>query len=166
MVGNHHRLAVEGFRQHCRQPVAAGSVQPDGILRGERLTVVLNDGEIRHLLPCLLHGEELVSLTEQAEVRPQDAAEKPHAIDYYLIIVQNLDVCRCLLLQLVDQGNVVVIELVVPRHVDHGPVREADFRPAQTFHPHTDVACQYHNIRIRYRWYEVFELDVQVIQDM
>ena len=89
MVGNHYRLAVEGFCQHYRQPIPAGGMQPDSIFRTETPTVILDDGKVCHLL----HGEELVSLTEQAEVSPQDAAEKPHAIDDYLIVVQNADVC-------------------------------------------------------------------------
>jgi len=37
---------------------------------------VVADGEIRHLLPRLLHGKELVCLTEQGEVGPEDAAQK------------------------------------------------------------------------------------------
>jgi hypothetical protein len=36
----------------------------------------------------------------------------------------------------------------------------------QAFHPNTDVTCQYDDIRIGYRWLKVFELDVQIIQDM
>jgi len=104
MVRYHHRLAIKGFRKHGRQPVPAGGVQPDGILRCETQSTVLNDGEIRHLLPRLLHGEEPVRLTEQREVGPEDAAQEPHVIDNYLVVIQHVDVIRCLDLQFIDQG--------------------------------------------------------------
>jgi len=52
-----HRLAGERFGQPRRQPVSAGRVQPDGILRCKTPAAVLNDEKIRHLLPCLLQGK-------------------------------------------------------------------------------------------------------------
>lgn len=39
MVGDDNRLAVEGFNQHCLQPLPAGLVQLNGVLRGEFLLV-------------------------------------------------------------------------------------------------------------------------------
>ena len=72
MVGNNHRLAVEGFCQHYRQPIPACFVQPDGILGRESLAIIQNNGRIRHPLPCCLHGKELACLTEQVEVSPEN----------------------------------------------------------------------------------------------
>lgn len=59
-------------------------MQPDGIRGRETPAMVLNDGKIRHPLPCLLHGKELLRLSEQTKVRPQDAAQKPYTVDYHL----------------------------------------------------------------------------------
>jgi len=77
-----------------------------------------------------------------------------------------VDVVRSLSLQLIDQVNVMVIELMVPRHIDHGPVREPVFRPTQAFYTHADITCQYHDIGVSRRRLEVLELDVQIIEDL
>ena len=58
----------------------------EGVLGCETPPIDPDDGEIRHLLPRLLHGKELVCLTEQGEVGPKDTAQEPHAIDDHLII--------------------------------------------------------------------------------
>jgi hypothetical protein len=165
-VGNHYGLVVGGFCQHRGQPVPAGHVQLDGILGSEVLAMVLDNGEIRHLPPGLLHGEELVCLPEEKKVCPQDAAQESHTIDDNLIIVQHVDIIGCFRLQFIDQGDVVMVELMVTRYVDHRPVREPLPCPAQPFHPDADIARQDHYAGIGCRRREVFELDVQIIEDV
>ena len=166
MVGDHHCLACKVLCQHRHQPAPTGRMQPDSILGCETLTAIPDDGEIRHLPPHLLHGEKPVRLAEQAEVGPQDATQEPNAVDGHLVVVQDMDVFRSLLLQLLDQRQVMVIELVVTGHVDHRPVREPLFRPAQAFHTHADIARQDNDISIGCRRVEVLELDVQVVEDV
>ncbi len=166
MVGDHHRLAVEGLCKRCRQPVPAGRVQPDGILGREVPAVIPDNGKIRHALLCLPYGEEPVRLAKKGKVRPEDASQKPYTVDDHLIIVQDVYVVRCLGLQIIDQGDVVAIELVVARHVDHRPVREPVLCPVQASHPDPDITRQNHDVGIRCRWLEVSEFDVQIIQDV
>ena len=105
MVSDYHGLAGKGFSEHCCQPVPACCVQLDSILGREEPAMVLDDGKIRHPLPRLPHGEELVCLAEQGEVRPQDAAQKLNAADFHLIVVEDVDVVRSQCLQLIDQGT-------------------------------------------------------------
>lgn len=165
-MGDHHGLAVEGLRQHGRQPIQACCMQPDSIPGPEWLTVVLNDGKIRHALPGRLLSEKFVHLAEQGEIGPQDTAQESHAVDDHLVIVPHVDVIRRQGLQLVDQGDVVMVELVVPRHVDYRPIRESFLNPVQTAHPHTDIVRQNHDVGTGCQWREILELDVQVIQDV
>ncbi|VAX13331.1 hypothetical protein MNBD_GAMMA24-2068 [hydrothermal vent metagenome] len=82
--------------------------------------MILNNGKICHLLPRLLHGKELICLAEQGEVRPQDAAQESYPVDDDLIVVQYVNVIGCSRLHLIDQCGVVIVEFVVPRHVDYG----------------------------------------------
>ena len=166
MVGDDHRLAAEGFSQHCRQPFPAGLVQLNGVLGGEMHSMILDDGEIRHSQPRLMHGIELVRLAEQGEVSPQDAAQEAYTVDDDLVVVQYVNVIASCCLQLISQGNIVVVELVVSRHIDHGGIRESGFHPVQTFHPHADIASQDDDIRSSCRRRELFKLDVQIIQDV
>lgn len=96
MVGDHYRLAGEGFCQHDGQPVPTCCVQPDGVLGRESLPMILNDGKVRHLLPRLLHGKKPVCLTKQGEVRPQDTAQESYVVNDDLIVVQYVNVIGCL----------------------------------------------------------------------
>ena len=57
-------------------------------------------------------------LTKQGEVRPQYAAKKPHTVDFDLVVVEDMDVVWCSGLELIDQGDVVMIKLVVAGHID------------------------------------------------
>ena len=166
MVGDHHRLAVEGLCQRCRQPVPAGHMQPDGILGREIPAAIPDNGKVRHTLLRLLHGEERVRFAQKGKVRPQDAAQKPYPVNDHLVIVQDVYVLRCPGLQIIDQGDVMAVEFVVARHVDHGPMREPLFRPVQASRPYPDIACQHHDVGIRCRRLEILELNVKIIQDV
>ncbi len=166
VVGDHHSLAVEGLGQHRCQPAPAGRVQPGGVLGREAPAPVADDGKIRHPPACHLHGEEPVGRAEQGEVGPQDTAQKAHAVDDHRVIVEDVDILRCLRLQLIDQPEVVMVELVVARHVDYRPVREAVYRPAQAIQAHANIARQDHHVGIGCRRREILELGVQVIQDV
>jgi hypothetical protein len=59
-----------------------------------------DDREIRHPLPGRLHGVEPLAFAKQGEIGPQDAAQEAHAVDDYLIIIQDVDVSGRLRLQL------------------------------------------------------------------
>ena len=142
-------------------PCAAG-----GIPWSKFPALIPDDGEIRHPLLGRLHGVEPLAFAEQGEVGPQDAAEEAHAIDDDLVVVQDVDVLRRLRLQFLDQSQVVMVELMVAGHVDHRPVREPGFRPAQAFQADTDITGQDHDIGIGCRRLEVLEFDVQVIEDV
>jgi len=60
--------------------------------------------------------------------------------------------------QSIDQHDVMMVELVVARQVDHGAVREPVFRPAQTLPTHTDIPRQDYDACIGVRWLEALEL--------
>ena len=57
---------------------------------GNKVMTILDDGEVRHTLPCGLHGKKPACLAERGEVCPQGAAQKVYSIDDDLIIVQDM----------------------------------------------------------------------------
>lgn len=50
--------------------------------------MILNEGEIHHLLLYYLHSKELVCLAEQGKVGPQVAAQESYPVNDDLVVVQ------------------------------------------------------------------------------
>lgn len=60
----------------------------------------------------------------------------------------------------------MMVELVIPRHVDDGPIRESGLYPAQAAHADTNIAGKDDDIGIGDWRLKIFEFGVQVIQNM
>ena len=123
-----------------------------------------NEREITHHPPRLLHREHLIRFAGQGKVGPQDTAEKAHAIDDDLIIVEYMDIRRRGLQEFVDQIDVVVIELVVAGNVNHGLVRESGCSPAHPFVAYADIAREHDGIDVGR--FEGPEFNMQIVQDV
>lgn len=63
--------------------------------------------------------------TVQIEVGPKRTPQEPNAVEFELVVIQDVDVGRCGCFQFVGQPNVVIIELMVSRHIDYRRIRYA-----------------------------------------
>ncbi len=170
VMGDHDGRPVEGDREPFGEPAAARLVQrarvvgpePAPLLApGDDLVVVEQAGADRHgTLPLRCAGGQ--------EVAPQGAAEKAHAVEHQLVVLEHVHrAVHHRRAQLAGQRRKrVAVVLVVAGHEEHGPAVRPPARQPHARRPQADVAREHDGIGVDHRELEGAELDVEVADDV